>query len=628
MVGQGPGTEIQRNHTGKTVKGTDMNVGFSTLGLGIFGLLSGIWFYGPSFGAGYESKLAFLGFSVLLIGFGASYTQLSFLHRRVREAQEEAKEALLERNEALEISNRNLDQANRAKSAFLANMSHELRTPLNAIIGFSEVLEDQTFGELNAKQGKYVRNIRSSGKHLLNMINDILDLSKIEAGKLELRPERFAIKETVDGILEIVKVLASKKNVDLHCCLDPALTEIEADPKQFKQIVYNLLSNAVKFTPEGGKVELKTTLRETAGSEVRRFAEISVSDTGIGIAPEDHDKVFNEFQQIDDSYSRQQEGTGLGLALSKKLVEMHGGEIGFASEKGKGTTFTFTIPLEFHPEAEEEPEPVPIVPEESRKEPPARGELILVVEDDPRSAELISIYLSQEGFRVAHAVDGEEGVRLARELNPSAITLDIMLPKMDGWQVLKALQEQESTRDIPVIVTSIVDDKPLAYHLGAVDCLIKPLNRKDLVGKMETLKSAGRLGKRGGRILAIDDNPQTLDLIRAFLESHGYEVQVAGGGAEGLRTAQNGSFDAVILDLMMPEMSGFEVLEELRRQPWGKETPVVVYTAKEITAEDQQRLGEHIAALVSKGESGQDLLEALRSLPRLQGRKELAHVDT
>ena len=603
-----------------------MHVGFSTLGLGIFGLLAGVAFYGPEFPEGYTAKLIMLGFCILLIGFGASYSQLTFLRRKVGEAEEEAKQALLEKNEALETANRNLDQANRAKSAFLANMSHELRTPLNAIIGFSEILEDQTFGSLNDKQIKYVRNVRTSGKHLLNMINDILDLSKIEAGKLELRHERFSLGETVDGIITIVKVLANKKKVELTYHIDPNLTEIQADPKHFKQVLYNLLSNAVKFTPEGGKVELNAVLQEKTDPEVRRFVQISVSDSGIGIAPEDYGKVFSEFQQIDDTYSRQQEGTGLGLALSKKLVEMHGGELWFTSEKGKGSTFAFCIPLEFCSEPVEIEETAPVVVGDSPENGNAHGQLILVVEDDPRSAELISIYLSQAGYRVARAANGEEGVRLASELKPSAITLDIMLPKMDGWQVLKTLKDNPATREIPVIVASMVDDKPMAYNLGAVDCLLKPLDRQELVAKLANLKSAGKVASDPLRVLVIDDNTKSLDLIHAFLERYGYQVQGASSGAGGLELMKTSRYDAVVLDLMMPEMSGFDVLEKLKEQPGGKDVPVIIYTAKDVTEEDQQRLGEHIAGLVSKGGSGQDLLEALRRLPQGRERKEIAHV--
>ncbi|MFH1491306.1 MAG: response regulator [Pseudomonadota bacterium] len=610
-----------------------MHVGFSTMGLGIFGILAGIAFYGPEFPQEFVPKLVLVGFCILLIGFGASYSQLTFLHRKVRKFEEEAKQALREKNEALEGANRNLDQANRTKSAFLANMSHELRTPLNAVIGFSEVLEDQTFGALNDKQLKYVRNVRSSGKHLLNMINDILDLSKIEAGKLDLRREKFAIGEALDGIMTIVNVLANKKNITLSHEIDPALTETEADPKHFKQVLYNLLSNAVKFTPEGGRVSLSALLTEKRDNGGGNDLQISVSDTGIGIAPEDRDKVFSEFQQVDDSYSRQQEGTGLGLALSKKLVELHGGEIWFTSEKGKGSFFAFTIPLaapsESAPEGipestgEEKPSRVNTAENEENGEP--QGELILVIEDDPRATDLMSIYLSQAGYRVAFAGDGEEGLRLAGELKPSAITLDIMLPKKDGWQVLHALKENPLTREIPVIVSSMVDEKIMAHDLGAVDYVLKPLDRQELVVKLEALKSAGKLSSAAARVLVIDDHSKTVDLIQAFLEHHGYRVRGTSSGAEGLELMKANHYDAVVLDLMMPGMSGFDFLDEMKRQPWGEKIPVIVYTAKDVSSNERERLGERIAALVAKGESSRDLLDALRRLPHRQEKKETAH---
>ncbi|MDO8721350.1 MAG: response regulator [Syntrophales bacterium] len=602
-----------------------MRIGFSTLGLGLFGLLAGFVFYGPEFPPGYADKLIMLGFCILLVGFGLSYSQLAFLHRKVREVEKGIKKALLERNEALELANRNLEQANRAKSAFLANMSHELRTPLNAVIGFSEVLEDQTFGPLNAKQMKYVCNVRNSGTHLLNMINDILDLSKIEAGKLDLRREIFPLGATVDGIMGIVKVLANKKNILLNYEIDPALKEIDADPKHFKQVLYNLLSNAVKFTQEGGTVNLGAVLKQGVGQVGMNLVQVSVSDTGIGIAPEDYGKVFSEFQQIDDSYSRHQEGTGLGLALSKRLVELHGGEIWFSSEKGKGSTFTFTIPhVCSRDSAAEEIVTCAGTVEDGRNGGLGR-ELVLVIEDEPRSAELISIYLAQAGYRVARAADGEEGLRLAGELQPSAITLDIMLPKMDGWQVLKALKENPVTREIPVIVSSMVDEKIMAYDLGAVDYVLKPLSRQELIAKLEALKSSGKLRRAASKVLVIDDHLKTLDLINAFLEHHGYDVSVTSSGVEALELMKANHYDALVLDLMMPGMSGFEVLDEMKRHPWGEKTPVIVYTAKDVSSEEQARLGERIAALVSKGDSSSDLLDTLRRLPRRAERKETAN---
>lgn len=601
-----------------------MRIGFSTLGLGIFGLLAGVAYYGPVFPPEYISKLILLGCSVLLIGFGASYSQLAFLYGKVREAEEAKKNALLEKNRALETANQNLEQANRAKSCFLANMSHELRTPLNAVIGFSQVLEDETFGPLNEKQMKYVRNVESSGKHLLNMINDILDLSKIEADKLELRKETFPLEATFDGIITIVKVLAIKKNITLNYEIDPILTDIEADPKHFKQILYNLLSNAVKFTPEGGQVTLCAKPKSGTESVGRDLLQISVSDTGIGIAPEDYDKVFAEFQQVDDSYSRKQEGTGLGLALSKKLVELHGGELSFSSEKGKGSTFFFSIPLVHCADEAVKAAPSRDIAVENGNNGGPDRELILVIEDEPRSAELISIYLSRAGYRVAHAADGEEGVRLAGELQPSAITLDIMLPKIDGWQVLNALKGNPVTRDIPVIISSMIDDKVMAYNLGAIDYVMKPLNRKELIDKLEALKSSGKMKRTTSHLLVIDDDVKTLDLINAFLESYGYEVHGTTSGAEGLKLMKANHYDAVVLDLIMPEMSGFDVLDEMKRHPWGK-IPVIVYTAKDVSSEEQKRLGERIAALVSKGESSSDLLEALQRLPHRQKEKEVAY---
>ncbi len=376
------------------------------------------------------------------------------------------------------------EEANRAKSQFLANMSHELRTPLNAIIGFSEILHDRTFGDLTPKQDRYVGNILTSGRHLLQLINDILDLSKVEAGHVDLEYVAFPVAVAVRNVDNLVKVLLSKKNITLDTEVSNDLPVLIADQAKFKQILYNLVSNAIKFTPEGGKVTVSAKAIENGS-----VLQVAVKDTGIGISTEDQERVFKEFEQVDNSYARQQQGTGLGLALVKRFVEMHGGRIGVHSEgEGKGTTFLFTIP--FSPAA------VPAAPAESNGAAavasdsaaavaPATAEgvkpIILIVEDDLNASELLTHHLQMAGYTVSRTGSGQEALLIAKEINPSVVTLDVQLADGEGWDVLKELKADEATRHIPVIMVSIVEDRERAEQLGAADCFTKPVLKDRLL---------------------------------------------------------------------------------------------------------------------------------------------------
>ncbi|MEK9148895.1 MAG: ATP-binding protein, partial [Candidatus Desantisbacteria bacterium] len=350
-----------------------------------------------------------------------------------------------ERTTELASSNKQLQEASQAKSAFLANMSHELRTPLNSIIGFSEVLNEKTFGDLNEKQTKYINNILTSGKHLLTLINDILDLSKVEAGKIELKIEEFSLQEILTECQTLVKTLAAKKNIWLEVKIE-GITTMKADPVRFKQIMYNLLSNAIKFTPEKGRVDIQA-------KPVDEMVQISVQDTGIGINREHYQKVFEEFQQIDSSYSKQYQGTGLGLPLTKRLVELHGGKIWLESEIGKGSIFAFTIPQGKESGVRDQGLGI--------REKKGEGPVVLVVEDEEQARELLGIYLEEAGYQVAYAIDGEEAIEKARELKPYAITLDIILSKKSGFAVLQELKNFPETENIPVIIISMIDNKEL-----------------------------------------------------------------------------------------------------------------------------------------------------------------------
>ena len=534
------------------------------------------------------------------------------LQIQTEELETQAEELRAQQKE-LENKNREVEQANRAKSEFLANMSHELRTPLNSIIGFSEVLEDKTFGELNTKQQKYVNNIHTSGRHLLQLINDILDLSKVEAGKMDMNYEEFSISDAMQDIGAVFKTQVDKKNISLGLEFDKRLISINADQKKFKQIMYNLLSNAVKFTPEGGKIIVKSELTD-------KFIRISVSDTGIGIKPEDHERVFAEFQQIDSKTSRAYEGTGLGLPLTRRFVEMHGGKLWVESEFGKGSTFTFTIPIEAKgkPPAEESS----LLEDVEEIKGSGKGSLILVVEDDPKSSELLTLYLIEKGYRVATAFDGNEAVKMARELKPMAITLDIILPKKSGWEALDELQKMPETRDIPVIIISILEDMKRGFHLGAIDYLTKPINKGDLLRALARCGLSPEAAGKPINILVVDDDPKTVELVATVLEAEGYQVQKAYGGQEGIDLATTEDQDLIILDLMMPDVDGFKVVEELKKHPRAKNVPIIISTAKNLTEEDFEQLKGKVDSIAQKGRfSKEELLEDIKKIEKMRGKE-------
>ncbi len=500
--------------------------------------------------------------------------------------------ALEEKVRLTEIQNKKIEAANKAKSEFLANMSHELRTPLNAIIGFSEVLRDKLCGDLNDDQMEFVMDIHSSGHHLLQMINDILDLSKVESGKLELKYEQFEIGKAIEAVLITLKGLADKKSLAIETILHNFADRIFADPVKFKQILYNLLSNAIKFTPENGKITVHST---TLGKE-KDFIEIKVTDTGIGIDPEDYPKIFVEFSQADSSYSRNYEGTGLGLALTKKLVEMHGGKIGFESKVKAGSTFQFTLPVNMPAHAGKGKEGI------SLSEGLASQKTILVVEDDPKTSELLCVFLNKSGYQTITAFDGEEALHKARTIKPFAITLDVMLPKKDGWEVLKELKMDKEVKDIPVLVISIVDNKDIGFGLGATDYLCKPVNRNDLLSKLAAYGLFPPANKARSKVLIIDDDPKSVELLSTFLASEGYEILKAYGGKEGIDKTFLWKPDLILLDLMMPEVSGFDVVDKLKTTPETNSIPIIVVTSKDLTQADKEKLNHDVSLIIKKGQ--------------------------
>lgn len=528
---------------------------------------------------------------------------------KLRSSYAMLEQRIAEKTEHLQRAVSALKRANRMKSEFLANMSHELRTPLNAIIGFAEVLKDKLCGDLNAEQEDFVKDIHSSGRHLLQMINDILDLSKIEAGKMELQYEVFLVSDAIEEVYTILKGLAKKKQLQLKTVIQEDVKDIEADRVKFKQILYNLLSNAIKFTPQNGTITTNAAI-------VDGKMQVSVSDSGIGIKPDDQGKVFKEFWQADSSFSRKYEGTGLGLALTRRIVEMHGGNIWFESEYGKGSTFYFAIPVTKSQkilsleEIEEETNSHTLSPAATKE-----GKTILVIEDNRMSADLLTVYLTNAGYNVVVSADGVDVVEKAKKCNPFLITLDILLPGIDGWEVLSKLKGDKNTAHIPVIIVSIIDNKELGYSLGAAEYLIKPIGRKQLVGAVNAVANTLKIKDKPMKILVVDDDEKAVKHINTILKEKGCDVLKAYNGEAGINLAIEMHPDIIILDLVMPGISGFEVMERLKAHPIAKEIPIIICSAKDITAEEKRELNGNILALIKKGSHTEEaLLLAIRKI--------------
>jgi len=504
---------------------------------------------------------------------------------------------LIEAKEAAEA-------ASRSKSTFLANMSHELRTPLNAVIGYSEMLQEEAEEAGATSAVADLRKIHAAGRHLLGLINDILDLSKIEAGKMDLFLEPFDVAGLVRGVADTVRPLVERGGNALTVVCGEGLGAIHADLTKTRQVLLNLLSNASKFT-QGGSVSLAAG-RERAGGD--DWLVFRVRDSGIGMSAEQLARLFQPFTQADPSTTRRYGGTGLGLTISRRFCQMMGGDIEVRSEPGVGSTFTVRLPAVVPAPAAEPGQagrPQVEVPDEVGD----AGDVVLVIDDDPTVRELMSRTLEKEGFRVLRAGGGEEGLRLARLFRPAAITLDVMMPGMDGWAVLSALKSDPALADVPVIMVTIVDDKNLGYSLGASEYLTKPVDRKRLAAVLAKF----RRGLPGGVALVVDDDEVGRQMVRQMLEREGWSVVEAENGRVALGRVAESPPDLILLDLMMPEMDGFEFARDLRLNPLWREIPVLVLTAKDLTEEDCLRLNGHILGVLKKGAySREDLLSEIR----------------
>jgi signal transduction histidine kinase/DNA-binding response OmpR family regulator/CHASE3 domain sensor protein len=497
----------------------------------------------------------------------------------------------------------NLEQANRHKTVFLANMSHELRTPLNAILGFSQLLIDDQAGRIDAKTRlRFLDQVNSSGHHLLGLINDILDLSKVEAGQMELHLASTGVAETIDVVLATIEPLAKSKDIKVISEADRDL-HLVADPGKLKQMLLNLVSNGIKFTPSGGQVTV-------AARRADSMIEISVSDTGIGISDADLKLLFKEFQQLDHGADRQQEGTGLGLALTKRFAELHGGTVSVESTKGSGSTFTLRLPV--NPSGSES-KPAPEASLSAAVD--LNRPLVLIVEDNPQASELLARHLDGGGFRMEIARTGTEALSKARELKPAAITLDILMPELDGWEILTRLKQDDDTRDIPVVVVSVVDNPQLGRALGALDYFVKPVEREALLSRLGRYTFTSKVHKEEIRILLVDDEPANLELLESILQPAGFTVVRASGGQQGIDMARADNPDLILLDLLMPQVTGFAVVEALRRDEATRSIPIMVLTSKQLTNEDKRQLSGQVAAVFERDSlAGPELIGWLRQL--------------
>ena len=486
----------------------------------------------------------------------------------------------------LEQSNAALEDANRHKSVFLANMSHELRTPLNAIIGFSELLTDAQDGQFDeATRKRFLSQILTSGRHLLGLINDILDLSKVEAGQMELRLQTLSVADSVDQVVKTVEPLVAKKSITLTSTV-AGVGDVLADAGKVKQMLLNLVSNAIKFTPEGGSVTIGAV-------RVKETIEISVTDTGIGISESDLKSIFREFHQVDFGPGRKHEGTGLGLALTKRFALLHGGDVRAASRLNKGSVFTLSLPVR-----------AGVPPATETMAAAAKngsGPIVLVVEDDPAAAELLTRQLSAAGYRTEVARTGNEALARARELQPAAITLDIILPEVDGWEIMTRLKSDATTSGIPIVVVSVVDNPELGLALGAIDYFVKPVDTGALIKRLNRFDFMRHSGKNEVRVLVVDDDAANRIWLTQALEPAGFTVFEASGGREAIELAKEKRPDCVVLDLMMPEVTGFDVVEELRADQRTRETPIMVVTAMTLTDADKRLLNGRVSQILTRG---------------------------
>ena len=526
------------------------------------------------------------------------------LERQVEERTRHLEEALNKLHEAKQEA----EDANTAKSRFLANMSHELRTPLNAIIGYSEMLAEEATASGAQQTLTDLIKIQGAGRHLLTLINDILDLSKIEAGKMDLVPEVFSIATLVDEIASMSKPLADKNDNVLQVHYAATMGEMYADPTKLRQILFNLLSNAAKFTQQG-RIDL--SIRHTRDKDTEEAIEFTVRDTGIGMNEAHLAHLYEPFIQAETTTSQQFGGTGLGLAICRHYCRLMGGDIRAESKIRQGSSFTVTLPVVMPGTGMHALPKVPTgsdIPVKQLVAPTTdTAGTVLVIEDELQARELLSTHLGKIGWRVVTAADGKTGLRLAREIMPTAITLDILMPGLDGWEVLKALKSDPALAGIPVIMCSILDERRRSFALGATDYLVKPIEREQL---QSALKKYYR--NPPGHLLIVEDDDATRRMLVRATRQLGWDVEEAVNGKEGLECVTKKRPDLILLDLMMPVMDGFGVIEVLHQNPAWMDIPVIIITSKDLTRDDRLRLNGDVERILEKGQySTAELLQQI-----------------
>ncbi|HET6248540.1 MAG TPA: response regulator [Tepidisphaeraceae bacterium] len=535
------------------------------------------------------AMLTFFDFALLGVAF---YLVIAYSARRRK-----AEAAMAIQQQELVRAKEAAESASKLKSLFLANMSHELRTPLNAIIGYSEMLLEES-GPAATQQIADLQKIRNAGKHLLALINDILDLSKIEAGKMSMNIEAFDVCLMVHDAAATIKPLVSQNGNTLEVDCPDTIGDMRGDLAKVRQCLFNLLSNALKFT-SNGTVTLTATREENTGGD---WIVFRVTDTGIGMSPLQIGRLFQAFNQADAQTSSKYGGTGLGLAISRQFCQLMGGDITVESELGKGAAFTMRLPaattaperMALARPAVKSEKPTDLMVMISGRKTPGR---VLAIDDDPLARELLGRLFAAEGFDARLAETGEEGIRLAREWKPDAITLDVLMPEMDGWAVLRALKSDAATADVPVVILSIVGDqnRELGSALGAADFLTKPVDHGDLARVLEKYRPPSRT-----EVLVVEDDPDVREMVRRTLSAEGWPILEAANGRAALDRLAQKEPGVIVLDLMMPEMDGFEFIAELRKNDAWKSIPVVVVTARDLTEEDHRRLSGSVQKILPK----------------------------
>jgi len=534
--------------------------------------------------------------------------QQQYLQRQSRPAMQRQ---VAERTRQLKQRARELEESTRLKSEFLANMSHELRTPMNSIIGFTGRVLKKAGDELSARHVKNLKTVERNAHHLLGLINSLLDLSKIEAGKMDIFAEDFCVDALFTEVMELTDSLVTNKGISIDQDSPQEPIEIYTDKTKLKQILINLISNAVKFTDEGG-VTLHARLAEN------NAVQIKVIDTGLGMEADALSYIFEAFRQVDGSNTRTHGGTGLGLNITSRFCDMLGGEVQVESEVGVGSTFIVTLPLKYQAKTakdvieldiqamETDTAAEPLVIEDTDNS--ASGPVVLCIDDNLEVLELLSEYLSDAGYHAVCVSNGQDGLLKARELQPIAITLDVQMPHKDGWSVLKELKDDPVTRDIPVLMATMMENKALGFELGAYDYLQKPIMPDNLIQSIEGLPT------RVQHVLVVDDNEGVRDLMQQTLDDQGITSSLAVDGVDAIKQLEDMGDelpDMIILDLMMPRMNGFEVLDKLNEHDLWKHIPVLVSTAKTLSQNEKNLLASKAKYVVQKGGDGLNQLSSL-----------------